>query len=352
MKKGIYFLVLLAFAMQSPAQDKGKSEALTYLSELTSSDEEITERTMRYVSATAHKSKKSVTGKRNKLLKTFREAYDNSIQAQGFNGDKSLRDAVREYYKQNIDIFSNDYAKAATMSESADETFEKMEAYLDIKDSANKKVRTAFEKMQEAKVAFTDSYGIKLVDGNTKIQNDLRKSNEVIAYYNEIYLLWFKPFKEEVFLTEAIKSQDTEAIKLHAEQLENYANESLEALKEVTSYDNDVSLIDACKVALDHFIDESENFVPSALSFIESQQNFTDAKAAIDAKKRSELTKKEVDDFNALVKQSNDAVNAFNEINGRYFQLRVLKSKEFSFTGSEFRKRHIPYYEEAETLGT
>jgi hypothetical protein len=73
----------------------------------------------------------------------------------------------------------------------------------------------------------------QLVESTDKISKKLEQSDRVNKYYNKVYLLFFKSYKQEAYLLEATTKQNVNAMEQNKNNLLKYATEGLNEMKEV-----------------------------------------------------------------------------------------------------------------------
>jgi hypothetical protein len=86
----------------------------------------------------------------------------------------------------------------------------------------------------------------------------MKQVGEMNRYYNEIYLVFFKPYKQEVYLMEAIEKGNITGIEQNKNSLAKYATDGLEKLKDLKAFQGDNSLLAACRNILNFYTKEAE----------------------------------------------------------------------------------------------
>ena len=84
---------------------------------------------------------------------------------------------------------------------------------------ANDKLESAFDIAVGANETFANNNNIKLIDKDSKTTEKLEKASEVFKFYNKIYLVFFKPYKQEIYLLDAQNKSDINAMKQNQESL-------------------------------------------------------------------------------------------------------------------------------------
>lgn len=203
--------------------------------------------------------------------------------------------------------------------------------------------------MQEAQETYETSQrdyaarnNINLIESETDLGRKMKISNEVFEHKNEVYLVFFKSNIQERFMISALSTSDLSAIQQSANALQMFAEEGLQALDTITLYKEDTSVIKATKKALEFYLNETKNEIPKLLEFFLLNEKFNAIKNAIDKKAAKDRTKKDIDQYNAMVKQMNKAVGDFNKANEQLNKERTKIINQWNEASSKFLSRHIP----------
>ena len=74
-------------------------------------------------------------------------------------------------------------------------------------------------------------------------ENNIQKASGVFKFYNRIYLVFFKPYKQEFYLIDAQGKGDINAMKQNQESLAKLSKEAKEKLKAITPYRGNKTLV-------------------------------------------------------------------------------------------------------------
>lgn len=285
------------------------------MDEMSKDMKDITQAIWEYVSATAHGNvAKKVDKKRLEVLDNLSASKSRISALPGYNGNTTYRDAVIKYLDLSYAIFSDDYAKLVDLEAIAEESYDAMEAYMLTKDRANDKLREAGDAMSLAEESFAKENNINLVDPEQdKISKNLDISNLVYDHYNEVYLIFFKSYKQEFYLLEAIKKNDINATEQNRNALLANTGEGLDKLKNMKGYNNDASIIIACKKLLEFYQSEAEKDIPVIQDFLLKSEYFEKVKSTFESKQEKDRTQTDVDKYNEAVNSYNDALNKTNK---------------------------------------
>ena len=228
------------------------------------------------------------------------------------------------------------------MEEIAEQSYDKMEAYLLAQELANDKLDSAWENMDEQQHVFAQINNINLVDSKDKLTKNLEKAGLVFKHNNTVYLIFFKCYKQEVYLLEAIKRKDISAMEQNKNALATVSAEGLEKLKNVTPYKNDKTLINTGKSILGFYQLESTVKMTLIIDFYMKQENFEKIKASLDSKKPAERTKEDVAQYNDAVKEFNKSINGFNSLNKELDSKRISCMDDWNTRSKSFLDKNVP----------
>jgi len=319
------------------------NEAATYLNLIGEQYLDIGKEMWDYTSTIAHsRSARKVENKRIDLLKTIEKSVKYVSKMQAFNNDKSIRDSVVSFLTLNFNVLNNDFGKIIDMEEVAEQSYDLMEAYLLAKEKANEKLEQASEKMEKQYIDFANKYGVTLIENKDEISKKLKQSSETLNYYNKVYLVFFKAYKQEIYLIDALKRNDINAIEQNRNALISFSNEGLEKLVEINHFKGDNSINSACKIMLDFYKDEAETKIPIIADFLLVNEDYNKMVSVFESKDRMLLTNEEVNKYNDAVNAYKKGINKFNTTNNNLNSRRSSNINRWNNAVSSFMSRHIP----------
>ena len=208
MKKACnYFITTVIMLVLTKQSSNGQdlADPGSYMSYINEKERDVTKKYLNYISAASHgKSLRKVEKLREQVLNSI---YETRITIQGtpaFQGDKSLKEASVAYLMLCYRVFNEDYGKIVNMEEIAEQSYDAMEAYLLAQKMANDKLDEAANKRNTVGKDFAKKFNVNLIDGSDVLNEKMKKSSEVTDYYNEIYLMFFKCYRQEAYLIEAL----------------------------------------------------------------------------------------------------------------------------------------------------
>ncbi|HET9430290.1 MAG TPA: hypothetical protein VFO70_03890 [Chitinophagaceae bacterium] len=289
-----------------------------YMDYIGKANEKVTSMYLSYLSAVGHnKSARKVDKRRQEVINTI---YYTRVDIQGmapWKGDRTLRDTSVAYFKLLYNVFNEDYAKIVNMEEIAEQSYDAMEAYMLAQEKAGEKLVEATAKQQRTQKIFADKYNVTLLESTSELDQKSKQASELMKHYDEVYLIFFKAYKQEGYLMDAIGKKNIIAIEQNKSALQKFAEEGMQKLKTLKGYNNDASLIVACREALVFYKDEAEK-AQFATDFLLKEEAFAKMKKAFDSKPASKRTEKDIYDFNNGVNEINGAVNSYNNTNNQF----------------------------------
>ncbi len=338
----LVLLLTLVTALQT-ATAQNYDNPVEYMGFIGKQHENISKKYMAYASASAHgKKARKVENIRQKLLNEVQEARMNIAGMPSFKGDKAYRDTSVSFMKLYYNILNDDYNKILNLEEIAENSYDEMEALLNIKDAIDLKLEEGNKKVKEAQSAFAKANNINLVEGEaTALSEKLKKVHSLNKYYNEVYLVFFKPYMQEQSLVQAMDKNNITGTEQAKNALKKYAEESLEKLKTIKSFEGDNSVTSACKSLLQFYIKEADA-VNIASEFTLAKENFDKMKKDFD--KKSNHSKADVDAFNAAVNDINKKSQKFNQTMNDLNKQRSESLNNWNKTVNQFFEEHTPRY--------
>jgi hypothetical protein len=337
MKKSPYLLVFLLSITLANAQ----SEAVQYLNIIGDQYQSISQEMMSYASAVNHgKSARKIEKRRQDFMQQIKESETIVRRLKPFNGKTNLRDSIAAYFKLSRIILNEDYGKILDLEDIAEQSYDAMEAYLLAKERASEKGDLAQQAAKKQYEAFAAENDIKLQESDSELSSKIKKTNEVTEYSNKLYLLFFKSYKNEAYLMEAMSKDDVTAIEQSRNALASSATEDLEKAKALQAFNGDGALKSALIQSLSFYKTEADQKVQLYTQFLLAKDNMDKIKKSYDTK--SKKTQEDVNQFNAAVNEFNSRVNAANAMNQDQNKKRSAMLKTWNEEHSGFLDKHTP----------
>jgi hypothetical protein len=336
----VILIVLFLFHIKSQAQDLNPASA--YLSQIGNQFTMVSNDMMSYTSAVSHgKSARKVEKRRAELMQSMREAVSNVKRLKPFKADASLRDSVVSYFQLSTLVLKEDYGKIINLEEVAEQSYDAMEAYMLTKELADQKLHEAYVKAENEYREFAKKNNIRLIESSSKLSKKIEETDKVMKYYNRLYLIFFKSYKDESYYMKALEKADLTSLEQTKNALLISSTEGLKKASPIQAYEGDKSL----KVACDRLLEFYKYEVAKTLEisdFYLKKDNFEKLKKALDAKRPAEKTKEDVDNYNKAVAGFNAAVSKFNTVNTDLNKRRTEAINLWNKSSDEFLNNHVP----------
>lgn len=335
-------VVFIIMAITAKAQDF--TNAGFYMSYMGERLTLVSQTYMNYLSAASHgKSMRKVDKLREKALNTIFTARTEIQGMPALNKDKTLKDATVNYLKTCYNVFNEDYSKIVNMEEIAEQSYDAMEAYLLAQEKAGEKLDEAGKKRFEIQQKFAQTHNVSLIEKTDALDLKMEKSNAILKYYNKFYLLFFKTYKQDAYVTAAINQLDVNGLEQNRNALINYASAALEALNSAEPFDGDASLVTACQNVQRFYKDVAETRMEPITSFLLANDNFKKIKKAYDSKPANKRTQADMDAYNKAVADINKASENYNKTNKKLDKERNEVLEEWNKAVNRFMDKHVPY---------
>jgi len=340
LKINLLFLFLLFIAFRSPAQTF--EHAGQYMDFISNANQALTVKYLTYMSAVSHgKSARKVEKRRNEVINAINDTKFNIMGLPPWKGDRTLKDTTVAYLKILYTVFNEDYSKIVNMEEIAEQSYDAMEAYLLAQEKAYEKLHQASERQHEMQKQFAAKNNVNLVESTSELEEKSKTANAVLSHCNEVYLVFFKPYKQEGYLVEATNLKNLVSIDQNINSLKKMTEDGMEKLKKIKGYNNDASLIAACRNMLIFY--KSEAIKSASLSdFFLKQENFAKIKKQFESKPASKRTQQEIDQFNNAVNDINTASKNFNATNNELNKERTAALNDWNKAYSRYMDEYMP----------
>ena len=338
-KNGLLVLGLMLLHTVTSAQSGNPVE---YMNQFTVEYGQLQKDMWDYTRSVSHgRSARKVEKRRMELIQSSDAALKKAEKAKDYNGDTDFRDAVIEYFSVINIVLKEDYEKIVDMEEIAEQSYDLMEAYMMAREAASEKQREAAETVNRAQQVFAEENDIELITEEDDLDSKMMIAGKVYGHYNEVYLIFFKSNKQEIYLIDAMNSGDLSAIEQNREALKATVAEGFEKLEAVNAYEGDKSMIDATKAIFKFYEKEAEE-AQLAVEYFLKKENFDKIKEAFDKIKEKDRTQEDVDKYNNAITELNAAAEAYQESNEDNNKERSSLIDNWNTTGEKFTNKHVP----------
>jgi hypothetical protein len=208
-------------------------------------------------------------------------------------------------------------------------------------EKANDKVDAANSMIDAVYKKFATAHNIRLVEKQDAVSKKLTNASLVFKYYNFLYLMFFKSYKQEAYVMDAIQRSDLNAAEQNRSKLKQITTEDLRKLDTVKGFKGDLTLRKACFQLIKFYNTESDK-VTALSDFQIKKDNYDKIKAAVDAKAQSSHTQSDVDNYNKAADEYKKAVDNYNKVNNELYADRKMAIENWNATVQNFFKKFVP----------
>lgn len=335
-------ILLILTAVSSPSYSQPNNSAVEYLDEMSGLLGELNGEIWQYLKAiTRGKAERKIENKRQNLIDEIINIRSEVGNKGAYESDETLKDAVLEYLNISYIVLKEDYDKILDMEEIAEQSYDLMEAYLMAQEKAGETLNNAWQVAVKTHNDFALKHNITITEGELdKISQRILKASESLHYYNEIYLIFFKAYKQEAYVLQALEMGDINSLAQNNNTLALFAEEGLKKLKETNSYNGDPNLKVTARKLLVFFQEEAEKDFPLMIDFFIKKDNFEKVQKMVESKSERNRTQQDIDQYNKAVKEFNDAVQDYNRVIELTNSRRNKYLEQWNDQTNEFFNKH------------
>lgn len=338
------FVLLLFFTSVQVACAQATSDPVEYMRFFITREADLSKKYLDYMSQVAHGNRaRKMEKRRQELIAEIRQSLAEANRLRPFKGDATLRDAFKTYWDILYKVFNEDYDKIVDMEEIAEQSYDYMEAYLAAQEKAEEVLNEAHDKIQPAYNEFAKKHHVELIEGSeTKLTKQMRQVSQVNSYYHTLFLIFFKSHKQEMYVIDALNRKDLNGLEQNRGTLLRYAQEGLQRLDTIKAFNNDASLVNACRKVLEFHKEEAEEYLPGVNEFLLLSDEFEKTRKAFEAKPANRRTKEDIERYNATVNKYNAALTNSNKLLTTINARREKVVSEWNNTTQRFMDKHVP----------
>lgn len=320
-----------------------QKKAADYMNTIGKEFKDITNDMWAYTSSAAYgKPALKVESKRKELLKQISASMNKIKKMDEFEGDTRFRDSAIAFLQLNFDVLNEDYARIIELQGLSQDSYEAMENYMKAQDLIDEKIDKAGKMIGDEEQKFASDYGIKLSDKKSKTAIKIEAAARVYKYYNPIYLIFFKCYKDESYLIDAQNKADLEMMDKCQAWLTETSTQGLEELKTIKDFDGDNTLKTACMDLLKFYQLESGKRFLENKGFFVKKDKYNKAKEVYDSKSEETLTKAEISAYKKATNDYNNALTKYNVNNQILSDQRKRLIDAWNKVIMNFTNKHIP----------
>jgi hypothetical protein len=317
-----------------------------YMTQIAAARADMDQKYLAYLSAAAHTRRaRRIEKLRMQTLESIGSARSKTSALPKFENDNSLRQASIDYIQACHRIFGDDYSRIVNMEETAGQSVDQMQTYLQLQEQSSEKLEEAFDNLSKAEKDFAARHGVTLVETKNELGEKMASASQVSRYCDRIYILFFKCNWEDGQLFNALNSHQLSEAEQARTSLIRFSEEGLNALNadSLKSYKGNSGLKNGCRQALEFYNRMAKNDIPKLTDFYLKQENFGKIRKKLDAK-GSSRTQEDVDEYNKAVREMNADAGSFNQLTQSLNKQRQEVSQGWEAAEQSFRDDVMPYY--------
>ena len=319
------------------------NDPVAYLSTVNAEFGKISKETMDYMSAVNHgKSARKVEKRRGELILQTKESERTVRKLRPFKGDSKLRDSIANYFRMCNLVINEDYGKIVNLEEIAEQSYDAMEAYMLAKEKAGEKIGLAYDAADKEYKNFAAANNINLIESDSKLGKRLEAVGKVNDYYDKLYLIFFKSYKNEAYLMDALNKGNVSAIEQTRNALAASAEDDLKKIGPIAGFNGDVTLKNAAQQMLLFYKTEATTKIPAQVDYFLAKEKFEKIKKAIDSKNSASRSQADIDNYNAAISDFNEKVKKSNQTNEELNKKRTILLKNWNEASQSFLDNHTP----------
>lgn len=342
----LYSYFLLAQKNNPPVDEKNIKAASNYFAQVATAQEDMNRKYMVFMSIAAHKKKeRKINRAKQNTLESMTKCRHKLLAMPDFSGDDSLRKAAAKYVQVCIDVFNQDYDHLVDLEEIAEQSIDKMEAYVNLRKQVNAKTSQIAINYNNAQIYFAKKFGLQLVEESSDVGKKLMKAAHLNQYLSDIHLIFFKCSWQEQQLVKAVNNRKIAEIEQARLALLKYSQEGLASLSSDTlkNFDKDPSLTNAGKKLLNFYVKLADADIPKMVSLWLDDENQQKIKDAITNNGSNYKTKEDMKVFDMATKKIESNKRALDLLIEKLNSKNRDNMENWSIIEEDFEDRHMPY---------
>lgn len=317
--------------------------AFDYLHQLGQEYRSIKADTWSYVRATAHgKAAKAIEKRRAELLTTIRQSSYSIKRMKPFGGDPSLKEAALAYLDLNYNVINEDYTKIANLERTAEDSYHSMEKYLLAQKIAREKLAEAYNRLDSVQRAFARKYHVSIIEDQDRTGEKLMQAAEAFDYYHELYLIFFKSYKQEFEVFDALAGYDLQRFEVSRDTLLSFTREGIRGFNRMGSFNGDPLLQEAGLKMMAFYKKEAERSLDAVANFLKAKANLDEQNKHIKALPADKRSREDINSYNGAVKLYNDQLNTYKNTSEQLSQERAQLLDNWNSKVDSFLATHVP----------
>lgn len=334
--------ILFLFLFSAGTVAQSFQNAGEYMEHIYKANNALTEKYLTYLSAVSHgRSARKVEKRRQEVVTAISDMRYNIMGMPPYKGDRSLKDTTVAYLKMLNYVFNEQYGKIVNMEEIAEQSYDAMEAYLLAQEKAQEKLNEASEKQHDIQKKFAEKNNITLIQSENELESKMKIANKLLKHSHEVYLIFFKCYKQEAYLMDAFERKNLVSIEQNISSLKKFAEEGLEKLKSTDGYNNDPSLVVVCRDMMNFYKTEADKFSRITGYFLK-EEHFMKLKKQFESKSKSQRTQQDVDQYNKAVNDINAEMQDYNNTHSELNKARTSALNNWEKVNKKYMDDYMP----------
>lgn len=343
MKNTIYLFCTVTLLFFSKIQSQEFNSPLDYMEYITNLQRPIMKKSWGYIQAFAHNTpSKEVDKAHIDLIKSLDVGLAKIEAMPAYNQDADFRDIGITYFKNMRDVFKTEYDEMKDLKDDMLLIYEALEEYMELRDTANSKMDAFLSKFQVAQSKFANKHKIILTNDNSDLAKKIKKSAEVIAYRDQLHLLFFRSYTLDNDISDALQSENILQIETANKKLIHSIATGLSKLTNQTAYENDDTLKKTVSIILKKYDQEATIHIPEIIKYYQIISDFKDAENKINTTPEDKRTEKMIDDYNNGVDKVNKAGKKYSKAINQVNEIKAEVILKWNTEWPKFLDRHIP----------
>lgn len=338
----IFTLIVGLFFSSTSLLAQNPNAAVEYMNKMSTEFKAIQETTWDYTKAAANnQNARKINKKRLELIQQIDASIKNVNRLPAFAKKTYFKDSVLSFLRIQKIVIEEDYGKIMDLEDIAESSYDAMEAYMKAKEIANGKMESSSKQLSETYEAFAKENNVTLREGEKdKISKQLAIADEVYDHYNEVYLVFFKPYKQELYLLDAMNKADLAALEQNKVSLSKVSEESLGKLKSIKLFrGTDNTIRGAATELITFYKDEADTKFAKLIDFQTKKDAFDRGKKAFEANKNK--SNDDVNAYNKLINELNKASSEFNNTNAELNKKRGTLINDWNNACQNFTAKYL-----------
>ncbi|MEZ4985829.1 MAG: hypothetical protein R2795_12480 [Saprospiraceae bacterium] len=239
----ILFLTMLTATQWLSAQQGGDA-AIRYFDFFNSAHTALSAKNMEYLQYAVHSEEVAVIAeKRLALLDQINTTRQQVAALPAFEGDAGLKAAMLKVLDTYQELFEVSFEEVEILKSNAQQSFDKMEAYIKAQTDAENRMATAANAFVKAQRQFATANQISLVEDTDQSEYD--QLNALNQYQRSLFLGHFRVNKANSEFIAALEKNDAESMKAARVAITKACTEALPRMKSMADFNGNTAYRDA-----------------------------------------------------------------------------------------------------------